>query len=474
MALSPDGKRMAMLTVPDDELIHKEGWSRLDVCDLASRKIAIATPDGWRKNHPSPYGWLDGTQWSSDSRAIAFTVSFDGYPARILLAEASADGWALNQLPDTPLVSIHANTLRWKPGTRDLGFLADERARQRLYLLTNCQAGRFEELKTLTPGDVFISSYDWSEDGATLAAVVSTPGHMEDLYVSSPKKPWSRMTNVNPQVDTWKLPQMRLVQWKAPDGVEVEGVLELPPDYKPGRKVPLVLEIHGGPTGSSPYRLMYWIYGRTLLPAKGYAVFCPNYRGSTGYGDKFLEQLIGRENDIEVADILSGVDSLVEQGIADPDRLGVSGWSNGGYLTNCLIARTQRFKAASSGAGVFDFALQWGIEDTPGHVINFATGQPWEKPEEYQRGSPLFAADKITTPTLIHVGAGDERVPAAHSRMLYRTLRFYRNVPTELVIYPGEGHGLTKYNHRKAKMEWDLAWYDKYILGKTGEKPAKP
>ncbi|HTN04885.1 MAG TPA: prolyl oligopeptidase family serine peptidase, partial [Planctomycetaceae bacterium] len=474
MALSPDGKRMAMLTVPDDELIHKEGWSRLDVCELASRKIAIVTPDGWRKNHPSPYGWLDGVQWSGDSQAIAFTVSFDGYPARILLAEASAGGWALNQLPDTPLVSIHANTLRWKPGTRDLCFLADERARQRLFSLTNCQGGKFDDLKTLTPGDVFVSSYDWSKDGATLAAVVSTPGHMEDLYTSSPTKPWSRMSNVNPQVDTWKLPQLQLVQWQAPDGVEVEGVLELPPDYKPGQKVPLVLEIHGGPTGSSPYRLMYWIYGRTLLPAKGYAVFCPNYRGSTGYGDKFLEQLIGRENDIEVADILSGVDALVARGIADPDKLGVSGWSNGGYLTNCLIARTQRFKAASSGAGVFDFALQWGIEDTPGHVINFATGQPWEKPEEYQRGSPLFAADKITTPTLIHVGAGDERVPAAHSRMLYRTLRFYRSVPTELVIYPGEGHGLTKYNHRKAKMEWDLAWYDKYILGKTGEKPAQP
>lgn len=474
MALSPDGKRMAMLTVPDDELIHKEGWSRLDVCDLASRKIAVVTPDGWRKSHPSPYGWLDGVQWSGDSQAVAFTVSFDGYPARILLAETSADGWALNQLPDTPLVSIHESTLRWKPGARDLCFLADERARQRLFSLTNCQRGKFEELKTLTPGDVFVSSYDWSADGATLAAVVSTPGHMEDLYVSSPKKPWSRITNVNPQVDAWKLPQLQLVQWQAPDGVEVEGVLELPPDHKPGQKVPLVLEIHGGPTGSSPYRLMYWIYGRTLLPAKGYAVFCPNYRGSTGYGDKFLEQLIGRENDIEVADILSGVDALVARGIADPDKLGVSGWSNGGYLTNCLIARTQRFKAASSGAGVFDFALQWGIEDTPGHVINFATGQPWEKPEEYQRGSPLFAADKITTPTLIHVGAGDERVPAAHSRMLYRTLRFYRNVPTELVIYPGEGHGLTKYNHRKAKMEWDLAWYDKYILGKTTEKPAQP
>lgn len=474
LALSPNDNRLAMLTVPDDELIHKEGWSRLDVCDLKTGKITVVTPDGWRKNHPSPYGWLEGVAWSIDSEALAWTVSFDGFPARMLTAEFASGNWQLHQLPDTPSISIHESTLQWSPYNRDLYFLADERARQRLYKLTNCSNGKFDELKTVTPGDVVVSAYHYSRNGGDIAAVISTPDHMEDLYVSSATKPFRRITNVNPQVDTWKLPQLQLVQWQAPDGVEVEGVLELPPDYKPGQKVPTVLEIHGGPTGSSPYRLMYWIYGRTLLPAKGYAVFCPNYRGSTGYGDKFLEQLIGRENDIEVADILSGVDALVERGIADPDKLGVSGWSNGGYLTNCLIARTQRFKAASSGAGVFDFALQWGIEDTPGHVINFATGQPWEKPEEYQRGSPLFAADKITTPTLIHVGAGDERVPAAHSRMLYRTLRFYRNVPTELVIYPGEGHGLTKYNHRKAKMEWDLAWYEKYILGKTADKPAQP
>jgi len=474
LALSPDGLRLAMLTTPDEELIHNEGWSRLDVCDLASRKISVVTQDGWRKDHPSPYGWLAGVRWSGDSEAIAFTIGFDGYPARILLAEHDNDQWQLKPLPHTPTVSIEDGSLRWKPGTRDLCFIADERARQRIYSLTNCRKGRFDKLTTITPGDVVVSSYGFSADARTLAAVTSTPDHTEEIYAATPEEPWRRLTHVNPQMETWKWPELRLVQWKAPDGVEVEGILELPPDYKAGQKVPLVLEIHGGPTSASLYRREYWIYGRTLLPAKGYAVFCPNYRGSTGYGDDFLQQLIGRENDIEVADILAGVDHLVAAGIADPDKLGVSGWSNGGYLTNCLIARTTRFKAASSGAGVFDFAMQWGLEDTPGHVINYAQGLPWDKADEYRRGSPLYAADKITTPTLIHVGAGDERVPAAHSRTLYRALKFYRNVPSELVIYPGAGHGLNTYPHRKAKLEWDLAWYERYIMGKSPEPPAKP
>jgi len=226
----------------------------------------------------------------------------------------------------------------------------------------------------------------------------------------------------------------------------------------------MVVAIHGGPTAMSKYRFQFWTYGRTLLPARGYAVLLPNYRGSTGYGDDFVTELVGRENDIDVQDILSGVDAMVERGIADPDRLGVMGWSNGGFLTNCIIARTDRFKAASSGAGVIDQVMQWGIEDTPGHVINFMEGNlPWSDPAEYRAGSPLFNLQKVRTPTLIHVGQNDPRVPAAHSRTLYRGLRYYLKVPTELIVYPGEGHGLTTYTHRKAKMEWDLAWFDRYI-----------
>ena len=151
------------------------------------------------------------------------------------------------------------------------------------------------------------------------------------------------------------------------------------------------------------------------------------------------------------------------------------GWSNGGFLTNCLITQTNRFKAASSGAGVIDQVIQFGTEDTPGHVINFMEGKlPWADPNEYRAGSPLYNVGKITTPTLIHVGQNDARVPAAHSRTLYRALKYYVKVPTELIVYPDDGHGLTTYKHRKAKMEWDVAWFDRYILDKPTEDPQTP
>jgi len=139
-------------------------------------------------------------------------------------------------------------------------------------------------------------------------------------------------------------------------------------------------------------------------------------------------------------------------------------WLAGGFLTNCVItAAPQMFKAASSGAGVLDQVIQWGTEDTPGHVINYMQGLPWEKPEAYRDGSPIFSLGDVKTPTLIHQGGDDPRVPPAHARGLYRALRHYLDVPCELVIYPGEGHSPTTYDHRLAKMKWDLAWFGKYL-----------
>ena len=198
--------------------------------------------------------------------------------------------------------------------------------------------------------------------------------------------------------------------------------------------------------------------------AKLYAVLCPNYRGSTGYGDKFLIDLVGKENDWDVQDILKGVDALVEKGIADPQKLAVMGWSNGGYLTNCLITRTERFKAASSGAGIVDTVMEWGANDEPAYAMSLKQGLPWTRPDTYRKTSPIYQLQRVSTPTLIHVGGSDERCPPSQSRMLYRALKEYVKVPTELVVYPGEAHGVMKYKNRKAKMEWDLAWFERYIL----------
>jgi len=310
-------------------------------------------------------------------------------------------------------------------------------------------------------------AFAFDAKGSHLTLIFETTTDANDIYTASAPEKFDRLTRVNPQVDTWKLPQIQHVSWTGADGDEVFGILELPPGYQRGDgPLPAIIELHGGPTASTQYRLRLWIYGRALMASNGYALLSPNYHGSTGYGDNFLEKLIGRENEIEVADIAAGTRWLIDQGIADAARIGVSGWSNGGYLTNCMItAEPELYAAASSGAGVLDMVIQWGTEDTPGHVINFVQGLPWEVPEHYRTASPLFALDKVRTPTLIHVGGNDPRVPAAHSRALYRAFKHYLKVPTELVVYPGEPHNLTTHENRLAKMKWDLAWFEKYLLG---------
>lgn len=474
MAVSPSGRHIAMVTTPDDELISNEGWSRVDVYDTATKAIATLTGETWRNNHPTPYGWLDSVRWSGDGKALAFTVSYDGYPPRIYVAEWTGDEASVRELDRPDRVTVVGGTMRWRGPSRDLCFIAEERAKARVWCIAEVRTGKQGSARPLSDADGVVHSCSFPASGDPLVLVMGRTTHMPDIYVVDGKGGHMRITNTNPQVDTWKLPQISRVAWKGAGGDDVEGVLELPANAESGTRLPLIVEIHGGPTAATLCELRYSIYGRVLLPAKGYAVLSPNYRGSTGYGDKFMTDLIGRENNIEVTDILTGVDAMIERGIADPERLGVMGWSNGGFLTNCLITHTDRFKAASSGAGVLDMVIQWGTEDTPGHVINYMQGFPWSKPEDYRLSSPLYRLDKVRTPTLIHVGGDDARVPPAHSRALYRALRHYLNVPTELVVYPGEGHGLTTYKNRQAKLDWDLAWFDRYLMNKSTELPAQP
>lgn len=473
-AVSADEQRIAMVTTPDESLLTNEGWSRVDVYEAATEKISTLTDQIWRKPHPSPYGWIDGLTWSADGAALGFTVSFDGYPTLVYAQEWNDGTPLLRELERPYNVTITGATTKWRGETRDLCFIGEMKAKARVWCLENVRDGGQGASRPWGHEESVAHAFDFDRKGESMAVVAGTLWHAPDLYLADRHATNTRITNINPQVDNWKLPQILVVSWKGANNDDVEGILELPPDYKAGSPLPMIVELHGGPTAATMAELRYWIYGRTLLAAKGYALFSPNYRGSTGYGDRFMTDLIGGENDIEVEDILRGVDEMIARGFADPDRLGVMGWSNGGFLTNSLITKTDRFKAASSGAGVLDMVMQWGMEDTPGHVINFMRGLPWAKPDAYRLGSPLYQLDRVRTPTLIHVGENDERVPAAHSRTLYRALRHYVNVPAELIVYPGEGHGLTMYTHRKAKMAWDIAWFERYLLGESQELPVKP
>ncbi len=464
MALAPDGKRVALITTTDNELIFKEGWSTVEVLDLASGEAEVLTPEGWRRDHPSPFAWLDNLAWSGDGLGLAFTASFDGYPAAILLIEWSGGEPHLREL-DRPHPVDFSGGLMWRGPSRTLCYRGEDRGRVRAFAIAEVSKGGQGETRALTPGEVVVGSFSFSQSGAQMAAVIGTPTHLGDIFRVADGS-LDRVTNLNPQVDTWKLPAISTFSWTGADGDTVEGILELPPGYTPGDPaLPLIVELHGGPTSATHIGLRLWIYGRALMAAKGFALLSPNYHGSTGFGDEFMTKLIGRENEIEVEDIRTGVEALIAKGIADRKRLGVMGWSNGGYLTNAMItAAPNMFKAASSGAGVLDMVIQWAVEDTPGHVVNYMEGLPWEQPEAYRKGSPLYGLGKVKTPTLIHVGGNDPRVPPAHSRGLYRALRHYLDIPVELIVYPGEGHGLSTHDNRLAKMKWDLAWFEQYLM----------
>ncbi len=462
-AVTTDESKIAMIVAKDDLLITHEGWSSVDVLDVASGKTETVQDSLWRAQADSPHGWIEQLAWSGNGKRLAFRVVYDGYPARQYCFDAgNKKVWQLNHPADVTIASAH---IQWH-GDRVL-FIGEQKARQHLYEIDNVGKGNRETSRALTRGDIVVSEFSVAKTDGSICIIKAEPDQGVDLFWATDQSQPKRLTTINPQMDSWKLPQTSIVSWKSSDGTTAEGILELPPGYKKSDgPLPTIVHLHGGPTSATRYAFQFWPYGRTLLPSKGYALFSPNYRGSTGYGDKFMVELIGRENDIDVEDIMTGVDAMVASGVADPKRLGVMGWSNGGFLTNALIAHTTRFKAASSGAGVIDQTMQWALEDTPGHVINYQNGKlPWEDTELYIDGSPLFDLGKVKTPTLIHVGADDQRVPAAHARTLFRALSRYTNVPTELVVYPDTGHSPMTYTFRKAKMEWDIAWFDRYLMG---------
>ena len=465
--VSPDEKFIAMHTAPDDELITNEGWSHVDVYDAESGMVVTLPDKLYREDALSPYGWLEELAWSSDSEALAFSVGWDGYPNELFVAEKIDDQCRVRRLDRPTNGMTVGGGLHWRPNSRDLCFLGDFHARAHVYSITEVRDGKQGAMHQLTPGDIAVRAYSFSPACDEFAIIYNAPEHARELFLVEGPGKYRPLTDMNPQMKTWKLPQLSIVSWKGANGDTVEGVLELPFGHDPKKDgpLPMIVELHGGPTAATYYAFRYWCYGRTIMAVNGYAMLSPNYRGSTGYGDKFMTDLIGQENDIEVRDILTGVDAMIERGIADGDKLGVMGWSNGGFLTNAIITHTTRFKAASSGAGIADMLIQWSVEDTPGHVINYMRGLPWEQPEAYRNASPIWNMDKVVTPTLVHCGSGDPRVPVAHSQAIYRALHKYTNTPSMLLQYPAQGHGLGKLSMRKAKMEWDLAWFKRYILG---------
>ncbi len=272
--------------------------------------------------------------------------------------------------------------------------------------------------------------------------------------------------------EQFHLPRQEVISWKGEDGVEVEGLIYYPHDYQPGKRYPLVVQTHGGPASADHlgFSRSFTRYN-AVLTGKGYVILQPNYRGSTGYGDDFLRDMVGSYFNQAHLDVMAGVDYLIEEGIADPDRMVKMGWSAGGHMTNKIITFTDRFKAASSGAGAVNWIGMYAQSDIRTYRTPWFGGSPWEEDapiDNYWNNSPLKDISKATTPTLVIVGENDPRVPMPQSVELYRALRSL-GVDTHLYVAPREGHGWSELRHRLYKINVELEWFAKYALGEAYE-----
>ncbi len=324
------------------------------------------------------------------------------------------------------------------------------------------------------PGEV--DDLSVSADGSTIAIAGSTPDVLSDLWLGRLGEPLQRVTDINPDLESLPLGTQERLTWTAPDGLEIEGLLILPPGAtRADGPFPLMTLVHGGP---------YWRYADALqigpmrwgqwLATAGYAVLQPNPRGGSGRGHAFADTVAGAVGKEDWLDILAGVEYAVAEGIADPDRLGIGGWSQGGFMTAWAVGQTTRFKVGIMGAGVSDWGLMTATSDLPHFELMLGGSAAWEGPGPHQHAalSPISFAHQVTTPLLILHGADDARVPVSQGRFMAQALR-ENGVPVQLVIYPREPHGIRERQHQRDLLrrvrEWTAQW-----LGPGWEQPGAP
>ena len=329
-----------------------------------------------------------------------------------------------------------------------------------------------EITRVSSPDPYFLDDVSFTKDFKTVALAADDAAHLTEIFVTGAQKFAPRqLTDVTAQVKDWSLGGAEVISWKSKDGATIEGILRKPANYDASKKYPLLVVIHGGPTGISQPTLsagdMYYPV-QTFL-AKGALVLQPNYRGSAGYGAAFRALNVRNLGVGDMWDVVSGVDSLIARGIVDGSRVGSMGWSQGGYISAFLTTHTDRFKAISAGAGISDWRTYYVNTDITPFTRQYLHATPWDDPEIYQKTSPMAAIKQAKTPTLIQVGSVDKRVPPPNSFELYRGLQD-QHVASRLILYNGFGHPITKPKSNRAVMQANLDWFNHYIWGEEFAK----
>jgi dipeptidyl aminopeptidase/acylaminoacyl peptidase len=445
---SPDGKRVAYSNRPN----NRRNQQNLSEVFLVSADAG--SPTQLTKNEAPE----NNLAWSPDGRAVTYVAPND-------------KTWELAQgnLYIHPVEGGGSPTMLsgkfqgdigryfWSPSARSIVMSANLRGRGSVYEL-DLPTGA---VKPLASGDISLSVSSSTKDLSHFAGTRSTPSTPGEIVVVDASGKTTAVTSANPWFGDVQVSQMRPMTWKSKDGLEIEGLLWLPSSYKSGDKLPLILSIHGGPAGvwGTSFRGINHVY--TSL---GWAVLEPNVRGSTSYGDALLR---GNMKDIgggDYWDAMTGVDAVIAQGIADPNQMAVRGWSYGGILGGWTITQTQRFKAASLGAMVTDWASEYAMGFNHDVRLWYIGGTPWENPEAYRRQSSYTHIDKVRTPTLLLHGEEDDTCTIGQSMMFYQGLKD-RGITSRFIRFPREPHGFREPQHIRMRDAEEISWLMKHTRG---------
>jgi dipeptidyl aminopeptidase/acylaminoacyl peptidase len=456
---SPDGRRLAFASESVSERVEKIAEFEIYTVEI-SGALAEKAPHQVTHNEAQE----NNIRWASDSRHIFFQVEY-----------GSVEG----KYSDTQerLYWVDADSGEVQRWAKDFGGMVIRYAlAPNGGVITEGRVGTEVQMYSqLNPSAAFVRLSGWqgtyestssAEQSVRIAFVHSTLDKPSEVYLADGVNKLAEarpITSFNQIFTQRELPRGKTYQWKADDGTTIEGMLMYPPGKFEAKNLPMFVCIHGGPDDAdgNHFEADWYVWDR-LAAAQGWLVFEPNYRGSTGYGDVFLQQSVPEMVSRPGKDVLEGVDALVKDGIADPNRLAVGGYSFGGYLTNWLITQTTRFKAAVTGAGAVENVAEWGNDDDTLDDANSLGGTPWAAAQRYHDEAAIFQIDKVRTPTHIVSGSDDIRVATLQSYLLEHALHEL-GIPSTLLIFPGEDHSLGKNPWSgKIKVREELKWLQTY------------
>ncbi|MGE3276581.1 MAG: prolyl oligopeptidase family serine peptidase [Vicinamibacterales bacterium] len=451
---SPDGTKIAydhrVSSDPADS-----GSADISVVEVASATSTVAIDQAGPDSNPI---------WSPDGSRIAFSTAmakpfffFENGEIAVTTPGSKTAEVLTADFDEDP------NLLAWTK--QGLFFSASQHTWAYLFRLDPSS----KQVTRYAAGDQWIGSgFSVSPDSAHVAFVGAGPEAFAEIYVAplAERLQPAQVSHAGTAIRNWPKHTREVFTWKSQDGAAIEGVLHKPADFQSGRRYPLLVVIHGGPTGVSrpvPYSNGAGYYPIDAFLAEGALVLEPNYRGSAGYGEAFRSLNVRNLGIGDAWDVLSGIDALAKAGLVDPDRVGSMGWSQGGYISAFLTTKhSERFKAISVGAGISDWMTYYVNTDIHPFTRQYLKATPWDDPKIYADTSPITYIKQANTPTLIQHKAGDRRVPIPNAYELYQGLRD-QGVRTRLVVFPGEGHGITTPKANRAAMQQNLDWFSELL-----------